>query len=504
MKKGGMAFQIVLLALTVAYFKFFPESLWLPKVIIFMFVGIAWIVIRYKMGNGHVETAKEEATSAEVALEQLNSEAQVASSQVSAISEQLCITLDENNEFTTHLFNQTQSMSQINSDVSQNIKEMVGHVNQINAMLNDVMGITQDMEQKSDDSSKIIFKSLTEIMEIVKTVNDIQESSIETIAYVSKLHEATEQIIYILDTVESISEQTQLLALNATIESARAGEAGRGFGVVAEQIRKLSTDTNNAAKDISKLINTIQDEVKRVTRQVDENSSRVEKGVAISSNVESNLKNISASFEEVSGLINRVSGLSKDQVVKSDEIKHKIEHVEEMMSHANDSVEGVYHSVAKQKEGMAEMDEMSKRLNDASENLKQVFHDQQGEQELVISDATKQLIQKIEKAVFGDRRLTAMESGAHEALLRSVLSQYNEIEAIWTNDIKGRFLQSIPPAGIVNGSVRDWFKHSSKGEVYYSPMYISAITKQPCQTVSFPIKDADGKIIGVIGLDLKA
>jgi uncharacterized protein YukE len=395
-------------------------------------------------------------------------------------------------------------MSEINSDVSKNIKEMVGHVNQINGMLNDVMGITQDMERKSDDSSKIIFSSLSEILEIVKTVGDIQESSTETIAYVGKLHEATEQIIYILDTVESISEQTQLLALNATIESARAGEAGRGFGVVAEQIRKLSTDTNNAAKDISKLITTIQDEVKRVTKQVNENSSRVEKGVSISSNVECNLKNISASFEEVSGLVNRVSGLSRDQVAKSDEIKYKIEHVEEMMAHANESVDAVYHSVAKQKEGMAEMDEMSKRLNDASDNLDKVFHTHQSEQKAVVSDVVKQLIQKIESDIFSDKRLITMAPGAHEALLKHVLDQYKEIEAVWTNDIKGRFLHSIPPAGIVNGSVRDWFKRSSVGETYYSPIYISAITKQPCQTVSFPIKDGDGKVVGVIGLDLKA
>jgi len=492
-----------LLLATGAYVTWVPESLSYLKGIIFMCIGLVYIFVSHRAHTVE-STESTEVADVEKELKRLNGEAQVASSQVSAVSEQLCITLDEYSEFTTHLFDQTKAMTKINNDVSSNIKTTVDRVKRVTEMLSEVTGTTQEMEQKSAISSDIIFKSLDEILEIVKTVNDIQESSMGTITYVNRLHEATEKIIYILETVENISGQTQLLALNATIESARAGEAGRGFGVVAEEIRKLSTDTNSAAKDISKLIDTIQNEVKSVTKQVNENSERVERGVTISSQIEHNLKNISVSFEDVSELISKVGAMTKSEVEQTQQIRTSIEKVDQMMEHANDSVEDVYTLVSKQKDTMVEMDEMSTRLNEASQNLSHVFKASVIEQTVVISDAMQARINQIKNEIMSKPSLLTMEKTAHEQLLKNVIGHYEEVEAIWSNDNKGRFLHSIPPAGIANGSVREWFKQSSKGETYISPIYISAITKAPCRTVSFPIKDDVGGILGIVGFDLKA
>jgi len=495
--------KIGLLLLISAYITWVPQSLSYLKGIIFMCVGLIYVVVTHRKTT-HISVENTESVAAEEELKRLNGEAQVASSQVSAVSEQLCITLDEYSEFTTHLFEQTKAMTKINNEVSSNVKETVERVKKVTDMLSEVTETTHKMEQKSAVSSDIIFKSLDEILEIVKTVNDIQESSMGTIAYVNRLHEATEKIIYILETVENISGQTQLLALNATIESARAGEAGRGFGVVAEEIRKLSTDTNSAAKDISKLIETIQNEVKSVTKQVNENSERVQRGVTISSHIEDNLKNISASFEDVSELIDKVGSMTKSEVEQTQQIRTSIENVDRMMEHANDSVEDVYTLVTEQKNTMVEMDEMTSRLNEASQNLSLVFKGNAVEETVNISDDMQARIVQIINEIVSKPSLLSMEKSAHEQVLKSVIGHYNEIEAIWSNDIKGRFLHSIPPAGIVNGSVRDWFKKSSKGENYISPIYISAITKAPCQTVSFPVKDDSGQILGIVGFDLKA
>jgi len=503
LRKGNWRIQIGLLVLIGAYFTWVPELLLHLKAILFLVLGLIYIVISHR-NNRVIGTESDQIADAEEELKRLNGEAQVASSQVSAVSEQLCITLDEYSEFTAHLFDQTKAMTKINNDVSSDIKTTVDRVKSVTEMLSEVTETTQEMEQKSAISSDIIFKSLDEILEIVKTVNDIQESSLGTITYVNRLHDATEKIIYILETVENISGQTQLLALNATIESARAGEAGKGFGVVAEEIRKLSTDTNDAAKDISKLIDSIQEEVKSVSSQVSKNSERVERGVTISSHIEQNLKNISASFEDVSVLIDKVSSMTKSEVEQTQQIRTRIEKVDQMMQHANDSVEDVYALVSKQKHTMVELDEMSTRLNDASQNLSLVFKESVTEQTVTMSDAMQASINQIRSEIMSKPSLLTMDKAEHAQLLKSVMDSYNEVEAIWSNDIKGRFLYSIPPAGIVNGSVRDWFKHSSKGENYISPLYISAITKAPCQTVSFPIADSHGDIIGIVGFDLKA
>ena len=87
--------------------------------------------------------------------------------------------------------------------------------------------------------------------------------------------------------------------------------------------------------------------------------------------------------------------------------------------------------------------------------------------------------------------------------MKELLSRHDFIEAAWSNDEKGRFIVSIPPAGIANANVRDWFRESMAGKKYVSGVYISAITKSPCITVSKPIVSASGAVIGVIGFDIR-
>jgi methyl-accepting chemotaxis protein len=83
-----------------------------------------------------------------------------------------------------------------------------------------------------------------------------------------------------------------------------------------------------------------------------------------------------------------------------------------------------------------------------------------------------------------------------------VISESDQIEAIWTNDNKGNFIYSNPPAGIANATVRDWFNESMKGTTYVSNIYISAISKSPCMTISLPIYNTSRQVIGVIGADI--
>ena len=100
-----------------------------------------------------------------------------------------------------------------------------------------------------------------------------------------------------------------------------------------------------------------------------------------------------------------------------------------------------------------------------------------------------------------DKEFLALNKEQHNKILKQIIDSKDYIRAIWSNDAKGRFLCSIPEAGIANAAAREWFKHSIKGEQYVTPVYISAISKKPCITIAIPMKDEHGKIIGVLGFD---
>ena len=100
------------------------------------------------------------------------------------------------------------------------------------------------------------------------------------------------------------------------------------------------------------------------------------------------------------------------------------------------------------------------------------------------------------------RDLVNNDRDQHQDILRRFKERHKITEAVWTNELNGRFICSIPKAGIANAAMRDWFRAGLKGESYISPVYISGITKNRCVTLSMPYVDENGQIAGIVGVDL--
>jgi hypothetical protein len=99
--------------------------------------------------------------------------------------------------------------------------------------------------------------------------------------------------------------------------------------------------------------------------------------------------------------------------------------------------------------------------------------------------------------------IVSLQENAHTQKLAEVLKQHHELEAAWTNSVDGRFICSLPPAGIANAATREWFLEAIEGNFFVSAIYVSAISYKPCITISLPIKNMTGEIIGVLGVDLR-
>lgn len=484
-----------------------PLSILLWKILIFTVLMVITSFIMHNRHNNQVNALERKVKELKKVIKKFNSEVEVASSQVLSVSENLNITLDENNAFAQQLYAETKEMAALNLAVNENIHGTITDVKKIVELLEEGSNTSIELEKISSSSNEVIKSSLEEIMKIVNTINNIQESSNGTMEYMNKLSNTSKEIVHILDTVHNVSKQTQLLALNASIESARAGEAGRGFGVVADEISKLATDTSLAVKDINRLIITIQDEIRSVFDVVKENSTRVDHGVIVSSNIGKNLEQIDNSFSDVLGMVRRINELSQSETVLTKDVGEKIEKVERTVCETTRSVEEVTESVHKQKHSIQDIAEMGVRLNEASNNLAHIFSDSEnlnashGDSENIKN--AQNAFNQINKELKTDKTFLSLDKVMHKELLKKLIEQNTILEAVWTNDYKGRFICSIPEAGIANASVREWFKHSIRGEEYVSPIYISAITRNPCITLSTPIRNEGGEITGVLGIDIK-
>lgn len=167
----------------------------------------------------------------------------------------------------------------------------------------------------------------------LKTVQNLYSSNKEYSIYlnevdgiIASLHDSTKKIGSVTKTISYIANQTNLLALNAAIEAARAGEAGRGFGVVADEIRKLADGVSTSSKDIAKTIETINhdtivltDKIKLLNKRFEKQSKDVENTGSAFKEIIKGISELSKSIFEVSNLVSSIERLiNEDTETKSE------------------------------------------------------------------------------------------------------------------------------------------------------------------------------------------
>jgi methyl-accepting chemotaxis protein len=169
------------------------------------------------------------------------------------------------------------------------------------------------------NSLEITKSSQTDIIKMSSSMKNIDSSVTDTNQEIDKLNEISKNIGQILTAINGVAEQTNLLALNAAIEAARAGEAGRGFAVVADEIRKLAEQTNKETGKIEDLVGTIQSSVEKVKDSGNEVKLKVVDGLELAKISEENMSKImeltnknASEMEEISISINEQTTASSE------------------------------------------------------------------------------------------------------------------------------------------------------------------------------------------------
>jgi len=159
----------------------------------------------------------------------------------------------------------------------------------------------------------------------VESINSIANITKDTAQMMTNLGHLSNEVGKIIQVIEDIASQTNLLALNAAIEAARAGEQGRGFAVVADEVRKLAEKTTKATKEIGTTIKTIQEYTDSAVMSMQNEVTVVEEGVGYVRNAGAALKEIVSQVEEVSTLIQHIATASEQQTTAADQISADIE-----------------------------------------------------------------------------------------------------------------------------------------------------------------------------------
>ena len=196
------------------------------------------------------------------------------------------------------------------------------------------------------------------VSKTIQSMNGISDTAKESSEVISNLGARSKEIGNIVKVIDDIADQTNLLALNAAIEAARAGEQGRGFAVVADEVRTLAEKTTKATKEIGDMIKGMQDDTGRAVETMENEVRVVEEGVQFAKEAGASLQEIVGDVEKVNMMIDQIATASEEQSSTADQISSDIDTVAEIAKSNADGVTNITNAGNKLEELAGNLQEM--------------------------------------------------------------------------------------------------------------------------------------------------
>ncbi len=203
------------------------------------------------------------------------------------------------------------------------VEQMTASIGEVSRSALNAQEISRHTETVSENGSRVIHSAATSISEITHSV---QQSA----AVISVLEQHSKEVSTVVNVIKSIAEQTNLLALNAAIEAARAGEQGRGFAVVADEVRKLAERTTKSTQEITQTIEKIQAETQNAVSSMNSGVQKVGSGAELACQAGQAIDEIKTSTGDVVGRIDQISVALEEQSKACNEIASNVERIARM------------------------------------------------------------------------------------------------------------------------------------------------------------------------------
>lgn len=328
--KGLRIWSIVLIVLTVAFGAL--ASIMIVNSIKKPIARIAYLFVEIANGNFGVQLGitKDEFLPIKDAMVALVSKWKELVTDIRTNSERLASAADQLRGSSGEMLKGSEEQAISSSQVATASEEMSQTTVEIARNVNSIATSASETLLVAEQGDALVEKSTEKVREIARIVDS-------SAAFVKSLGQRSAQIGAVVDVINDIADQTNLLALNAAIEAARAGEQGRGFAVVADEVRKLAERTAKSTSDIAEMIKAVQDEVAKAVEAMDSVTNNVNGGVELVAQAGSSLRTIVKSANELQTMVQQIASATDEMSATSEGISRDIERIADVSKNTSTS-----------------------------------------------------------------------------------------------------------------------------------------------------------------------
>jgi methyl-accepting chemotaxis protein len=220
------------------------------------------------------------------------------------------------------------------------VEQLTVSISHVSSSANEARDISADSGQQSQEGGAVIQQTLQSMGQIAGTVQMSADQ-------VAELGRQIEQITSIVNVITAISEQTNLLALNAAIEAARAGEQGRGFAVVADEVRLLAQRTGKSTQEIGDMIQKIQSSAHEAVSKMQVGVDQVNDGLRLAQTANQAIDHIRGGSGRIIAAVDQISLALQEQSAASQDVARNVERIAQMAQSSNQGIAGASRSAGR-------------------------------------------------------------------------------------------------------------------------------------------------------------
>lgn len=425
---------------------------------------------------------------------------------------------DKNKELSLTIMENSKNTERASNEIANSMQSIAEGTNQQSeaSMLADEsvkkMAENNNVIMEQTEKTKAVAEEMIEIVQVnneifnnlIQNMKKTGDTTTKLATSVDQLQIEANKITNITNVVTEISERTNLLALNAAIEAASAGEQGKGFSVVADEVRRLAEQSSHSAGEIKKLIENITSTIVTITTETSNQVKEIENTLNYADESKNSISKIVESTQSTFSAVTKINQLAVSSRSITSNVTELVEKIACTTQEAGAFSEEVSAACEEQLASMQEMNRFIEKMNVTADDIDKTLKTYA--KNISIGQKEKSLISegfKVLRNLNTDMNKQGINIDNASNFFREQINIFTQFEFVSTISKDGIMVSASDTTNVGNDyTYRPYFKIALHGKEYFTDIYISNATFNYCITISKPFEDSKGNIIGVIMADI--